>query len=127
MHLSQRHVSSFTHSGSRRLIYRIRELASRDNVLAGSAEIENAVVEQVRGLLQSQEIIVRTWGKATQLIGDIDEAEVRDALHRLEPVWNELFPAEQARIVHLLVEHVDVSPDGVDIRLRTEGLTNLTT
>ncbi len=92
-----------------------------------AAEIENAVVEQVRGLLQSPEIIVRTWRKARQLVGDIDESEVRDALHRLEPVWNELFPAEQARIVHLLVERVDVGPEGIDIRLRTEGLTNLTT
>jgi site-specific DNA recombinase len=92
-----------------------------------AAEIENAVVEQVRGLLQSPEIIVRTWRKARQLVGDINESEVRDALHRLEPIWNELFPAEQTRIVHLLVERVDVGRDGVDIRLRTEGLTNLTT
>ena len=44
---------------------------------------------------------------------------------RLDPLWDELFPAEQARIVQLLVERVDVSPDGADIRLRTEGLTNL--
>ena len=35
------------------------------------------------------------------------------------------FPVEQARIVQLLVERVDVSPEGADIRLRTEGLTNL--
>ena len=46
-------------------------------------------------------------------------------LQRLDPLWDELFPAEQARIVQLLVERVDVSPDGADIRLRTEGLTNL--
>ena len=51
---------------------------------------------------------------------------MREALQRLDPLWDELFPAEQARIVQLLVERVDVSPDGVDIRLRTEGLTNLT-
>jgi site-specific DNA recombinase len=38
---------------------------------------------------------------------------------------DELFSAEQARIVQLLVERVDISPDGGDIRLRTEGLTNL--
>jgi hypothetical protein len=49
----------------------------------------------------------------------------REALQRLDPLWDELFPAEQARIVQLLVERVDVSPDGADIRLRTEGLTNL--
>ena len=50
---------------------------------------------------------------------------MREALERLDPLWNELFTAEQARIVHLLVERVDVSQDGVEIRLRTEGLANL--
>ena len=47
-------------------------------------------------------------------------------LSNLDPVWNELFPAEQARVIQLLVERVNVSPEGVDIRLRTEGLSNLT-
>jgi site-specific DNA recombinase len=51
--------------------------------------------------------------------------DVREALERLDPICNQLFPAEQARIVHLLVERVDVSQDGVEIRLRTEGLANL--
>ena len=40
----------------------------------------------------------------------LTEAEVREALQRLDPLWDELFPAEQARIVQLLVERVDVSP-----------------
>jgi site-specific DNA recombinase len=44
----------------------------------------------------------------------------------LDPIWNELFPAEQARVIQLLVERVDVGAAGVDIRLRTEGLANLT-
>jgi hypothetical protein len=46
-------------------------------------------------------------------------------LKRLDPLWDELFPAEQARVVQLLVERVDVAPNGADNRLRTEGLTNL--
>ena len=90
-----------------------------------AAEIESAVVDQLRGLLRAPEIIVGTWRAARQSMDDIDEAEVREALQRLDPLWDELFPAEQARIVQLLVERVDVSPDGADIRLRTEGLTNL--
>jgi hypothetical protein len=53
----------------------------------------------------------------------INETEVCEALNRLDPLWGELFPAEQARIVRLLVKRVDI--DGADIRLRTEGLTNL--
>jgi hypothetical protein len=72
-------------------------------------------------------MIVRTWRAARQSMGDLKEADVRAALERLDPLWDELFPAEQARIVQLLVERVDVSPDGADIRLRTEGLTNLVT
>ena len=64
---------------------------------------------------------------ATDIVEAISEAEVREALERPDPLWDELFPAEQARIVQLLVERVDVSPDGADIRLRTEGVTNLVT
>jgi site-specific DNA recombinase len=90
-----------------------------------AAEIEGAVIDQLRGLLQAPEIIVRTWRAARQSMDDINEAEVREALNRLDPLWDELFPAEQARIVQLLVERVDVRTEGADIRLRTDGLTNL--
>ncbi|WP_245446112.1 hypothetical protein [Mesorhizobium kowhaii] len=43
----------------------------------------------------------------------------------LDPLWDELFPVEQARIVQLLVERVDVAVDSIAIRLRTEGLACL--
>ena len=66
-----------------------------------------------------------TWRAARPKIEGLVEEEVREALERLDPLWDELFPAEQARIVQLLVERVDVRTDGVDIRLRTEGLANL--
>jgi hypothetical protein len=90
-----------------------------------AGEIESAVIDQLRGLLRSPEIIVGTWRAARQSMDGIKEADVREALHRLDPLWDKLFPGEQARIVQLLVERVDISPDGADIRLRTEGLTNL--
>jgi DNA invertase Pin-like site-specific DNA recombinase len=90
-----------------------------------AAEIESAVIDQVRGLLRAPEIIVRTWRVVRQPLDGITANDVRTALERLDPLWDELFPAEQARIVQLLVERVDISPDGADIRLRTEGLTNL--
>jgi site-specific DNA recombinase len=37
----------------------------------------------------------------------------------------ELFPAGQARIVALLVERVDIGTGGLNVRLRTDGLTGL--
>ena len=90
-----------------------------------AGEIETAVIDQLRGLLRAPEIVVRTWRAARQLGEDISEAEVREALERLDPLWDELFPAEQARIVQLLVERVDIHPDSMNVRLRTAGLTKL--
>ena len=40
-------------------------------------------------------------------------------------VWAELFPAEQARIVQLLVERVDVQEKALEVRIRAEGLASL--
>jgi hypothetical protein len=40
-------------------------------------------------------------------------------------VWNELFPAEQARIIQLLVERVDVREEALELRIRVEGLASL--
>ncbi len=90
-----------------------------------AAQIEGAVVSQVRALLHQPEIIVGTWLAARREAPDLTEREVRDALHRLDPLWEELFPAEQARIVRALVERVVVGPAGADIRLRVEGLASL--
>jgi site-specific DNA recombinase len=40
-------------------------------------------------------------------------------------VWNELFPAEQARIVQLLVERVDVQAAALEVRIRADGMSSL--
>jgi site-specific DNA recombinase len=89
-----------------------------------AGDVERAVVDQLRAILRAPEIIVRTWRTARRLIDTISEADVRDALEQLEPLWDELFPAEQARIVQLLVERVDVQEE-VEIRFRVDGLASL--
>ena len=78
-----------------------------------------------RALLRQPEVVIGTWRAARAEDRDLTEVEAREALERLDPLWEELFPAEQARIVRLLVERVDVSPTGADIRLRLEGLASL--
>jgi site-specific DNA recombinase len=90
-----------------------------------AAEIERIVIDQIRSLLQTPEVIVQTWRAARKANRDLAERDVRDALLEFEPLWNELFPAEQARIVELLVERVDLQPETIDLRLRVEGLTSL--
>ena len=90
-----------------------------------AAQIETAVVDQVRSLLRQPEVVVGTWIAARAEAPEITERDVREALERLEPVWGELFPAEQARVVRALVDRVVVGPAGADIRLRVEGLAGL--
>ncbi len=88
-----------------------------------AAEVEEAVVAQVRHLLRTPEIIARTWTAAkTELVS---EREVVRTVTDFAPLWDELFPAEQARIVRLLVERVDLSLAGIRVRLRAEGLQTL--
>jgi site-specific DNA recombinase len=90
-----------------------------------AAEIEKIVIDQIRILLLSPEIIVQTSRSARKSINGLTESEVRDALQAFDPLWNQLFPAEQSRIVQLLVERVDVLTDRVEIKLRIAGVDSL--
>ena len=46
-------------------------------------------------------------------------------MQQLAPLWDDLFPAEQARIVALLVERVEIGVEGLNVRLRMDGLAGL--
>lgn len=47
------------------------------------------------------------------------------ALPCLDPVWEEHIPDEQARIVQLLIKRVDIGTEGLNLRLRIDGLAAL--
>jgi hypothetical protein len=66
-----------------------------------------------------------TWRAAKAEGAELPEETVREALERLDPLWDELFPAEQARIVQLLVHRINLKPDGLELRLRTQGLGHI--
>ena len=90
-----------------------------------AGEIETAVIDQLRAVFRQPEIVAGTWRAARAQDDGVTVEEVRDALVRLDPLWDELFPAEQARIVALLVERVDISMDGLDVRLRLAGISGV--
>ncbi len=66
-----------------------------------------------------------TWKTARTRACDITEADARVALQKLDPLWNDLFPAEQVRIAALLIKRVEIGTDGLNIRLRIDRLTAL--
>lgn len=123
-----------THTRKKGRLYRYYIAAPelRSGVLSNSpikripaAEIEAAVIDQVRLMARSPEIIVATWQAAKAHIKGLTELDVRNHLHQFTALWNELFPAEQARIFHLLIKRVEVSSTGADITLRADGLKTL--
>ena len=89
-----------------------------------AAAIEAAVVDQVRALLRQPEVVVGTWLAARADAPDLTEAETLAALERLDPLWDELFPAEQARSFGCGGARRD-RPAGADIRLQVAGLASL--
>ncbi|MBF0098852.1 MAG: hypothetical protein HQM04_18290 [Magnetococcales bacterium] len=50
-----------------------------------------------------------------------------ESLRNLGAVWEELFPGEQARLLQLLVDKVDVSHQGVTVHFKSGGLKSLVT
>jgi site-specific DNA recombinase len=90
-----------------------------------AAEIEAAVIDQIRGMLRAPEVVMATWRAAQPDCEGLAEDEVRKALAELDPLWTELFPAEQARIIQLLIERVDIGTDGLKLRFRDKGITQM--
>jgi hypothetical protein len=97
-----------------------------------AAEVEGLVLGQVRRLLAAPELVARTITAAHRETGAADDAvleegDVIEALGALEPVWDELYPAEQARILRLLIERIAVAPDGISVTLHAAGIRSLVT
>ena len=90
-----------------------------------AAELESAVLDQLRALLRSPNLLGDVLPRAIELDPGLDEAKVTVAMTRLDAIWDQLFPAEPTRIVRLLVEKVIVSPNDMEVRLRANGIERL--
>ena len=90
-----------------------------------AGEIETVVIEQLRQILRSPEVLAETVREVTALRPRISEAEAIAALQSIDEVWDELFPAEQARIAHTLIDRITVRKDGISIAWKTEGMPKL--
>jgi site-specific DNA recombinase len=95
-----------------------------------ASEVEGLVLGQVRRLLASPELVARTITAVRRENSaaedtELEEGDVIEALGALEPVWDELYPAERARILRLLIERIDVAPDGISVTLHAAGIRSL--
>ena len=117
--------------GQLRAVFRTPELVARTFREAKSRESEE--IERLRKEKAKLERTDDPEPRLDEIARDlraleaqaVTERDVIDALERLDPVWEELFPGEQSRIVQLLVERVDVHTDGLEVRLRADGIRSL--
>ena len=94
------------------------------NIAAG--EIEEMVLNHIEAVVRSPELIARTWRQANDGVNrDHSQDAIIQTLRSIEPVWEALFPAEQARLTQLLVRHVILTQERIRIHLRVEGLNSL--
>lgn len=87
--------------------------------------LESAVIEQLRNYLRSPEILLEMARTMQSLDEENDEAQVTVAMTKVDQIWEQLFPAEQSRIVHLLLEKIVVGEDKIELRFRNNGIETL--
>jgi DNA invertase Pin-like site-specific DNA recombinase len=87
--------------------------------------VEDAVVGEIRRMIATPEVKARALAALRSDMPDVDDRMVIAALDEFDRLWASLFPAEQARIVQLLVARVTVGAAGLAIDLRHDGIKSL--
>jgi site-specific DNA recombinase len=121
---------AFTKKGSRQYRYYVSMDVIRNRALGESPGplrlpapmVEDAVIGEIHRMIRAPEITARTIAALRRDGVKVEEAAVVATLARFERLWGALYPAEQARIVQLLVERITVSTNGIAVDLRKEGL-----
>jgi len=90
-----------------------------------AAEIEAAVVAQIRTVLTSPESIASVVRHIQSNGAQVDEASTVMAMGRLNDVWDQLFPVERHRVANLMIERVDLvhtdEMQGIRVKWRELG------
>ena len=123
---------SYTRKGERLYHYytsmdliRNRETGSAGPMRLAAAMVDGAVIAEMRRIIVSPEIAARVIEAQRREDGANDERAIVAALQRFNDLWDALYPAEQARIVRLLVDRVTVGPAGMAVDLRNNGIATL--
>jgi site-specific DNA recombinase len=121
---------AFTKKGTRQYRYYVSMDVIRNRALdenpgplrLPAPMVEDAVIGEIHRMIRAPEITARTIAALRREGAAVEEAAVVATLAGFERLWGALYPAEQARIVQLLVERITVSTNGIAVDLRKEGL-----
>ena len=110
--------------------------ADKDFSRIPAREIEAPVLAQIKSVLTSPEaisaVVQQIHQSGVAAAGKVDEATAVLSMGRIGDVWDQLFPAEQHRIVNLMIERIDLVQDqvsqelqGINVRWRKLGWADL--
>lgn len=83
--------------------------------------IEAAAISQIKTVLASPEAIAAVCACIQKNGLQIDEANTVIAMSQLGTIWPQLFPAEQHRLVNLMIERADLVPGGLKFKWHELG------
>ena len=106
-------------------LIRNRETGGAGPMRLAAAMVDGAVIAEMRRIIGSPELATRVIEAQRREDVSTDERAIVAALQRFNDLWDALYPAEQARIVRLLVDRVTVGPTGMAVDLRNNGITTL--
>jgi len=106
-------------------LIRNRETGGTGPMRLAAAMVDGAVIAEMRRIIGSPEIAARVMDAQRREDVSTDERVIVAALQRFNDLWDALYPAEQARIVRLLVDRVTVGPAGMAVDLRNNGIATL--
>jgi hypothetical protein len=124
---------TFTRKGERLYHYYVSmDLLRNRDIPDGSgparlpaAMVEGTVVAEIRRLVATPDVVARVLEACRKGEDSIDERSIIETLQNFNGLWETLFPAEQSRIVRLLVDRVTVSANGLEVDLRNNGISML--
>jgi len=90
-----------------------------------AAQVETLVVNQLRALVRDPSIAGRVVEELKVPHPHLKLAAIDAQLRSFDAMWDQLFPAEQARILHLLIQRVDFRGDRIDVTWRGDGFSSL--
>jgi hypothetical protein len=88
-------------------------------------QIEAATVAQIKTVLSSPESVTGVCQFIRKNGAAVREDMAVMAMRQLGNVWEQLYPAEQHRIVNLMVERVDIVSGGLKVKWRELGWKDL--
>ena len=108
-------------------VLKIRDAGEGDSPRRLAADtVESAVINEIRRVLRTPETVAQVLATlARDGHDDFAEADAIAALQGFHGLWGQLFPAEQARIIQLLVRRVTVTAEGLVLDLRTDGISGV--